>query len=110
MDVESEAEELYFIAPNHEIDILEPLRQEIIVSLPMRLLCDDACSLGSRWKLTNRLPASTRDFRRLPICYLTIWNLSKQARTVGRRASPWAHCQSNALVGTDEATDAATTI
>lgn len=36
-------EERFAINDNHELDIAEPLRQEILVSLPMRPVCGDDC-------------------------------------------------------------------
>ena len=44
VDVEpDEDEERFSINDNHELDIAEPLRQEILVSLPMRPVCGDDC-------------------------------------------------------------------
>lgn len=36
-------DERFGISDNHELDIAEPLRQEILVSLPMRPVCGDDC-------------------------------------------------------------------
>jgi uncharacterized protein len=36
-------DERFAISDNHELDIAEPLRQEILVSLPMRPVCGDQC-------------------------------------------------------------------
>jgi len=36
-------DERFAINDNHELDIAEPLRQEILVSLPMRPVCGDDC-------------------------------------------------------------------
>lgn len=38
-----EDDERFTINENHELDFAEPLRQEILVSLPMRPACGDAC-------------------------------------------------------------------
>jgi uncharacterized protein len=38
-----EDDERFTINDNHELDIAEPLRQEILVSLPMRPACGDSC-------------------------------------------------------------------
>ena len=35
--------ERFSITENHEVDIAEPLRQELIVALPMRAVCGRAC-------------------------------------------------------------------
>jgi uncharacterized protein len=42
LDVNDE-DERFAISENHELDIAEPLRQEILVSLPMRPVCGDLC-------------------------------------------------------------------
>ncbi len=36
-------DERFAISDNHELDIAEPLRQEILVSLPMRPVCGEDC-------------------------------------------------------------------
>ncbi|MDI3280898.1 MAG: DUF177 domain-containing protein, partial [Bacillota bacterium] len=41
-EVEGEEEEIYPCAGD-EVDLSEPLRQEIILSLPMRWLCSEEC-------------------------------------------------------------------
>ena len=41
--VRAEDEEVSFINENHELDLKEPLRQEILVSLPMRPDCGPEC-------------------------------------------------------------------
>jgi uncharacterized protein len=44
LDIEAAAEdERFTIDDSHELDIAEPLRQEILVALPMRTICGDDC-------------------------------------------------------------------
>lgn len=42
VEVDDEGDE-FFIDENHELDLAEPLRQEILVSLPMRPTCGPDC-------------------------------------------------------------------
>ena len=42
VDIDDEGDE-FFIDENHELDVAEPLRQEILVSLPMRPTCGPDC-------------------------------------------------------------------
>ena len=42
-DDEDEDEEISFIDQNHELDVGDVLRQEIVLALPMRPTCGDAC-------------------------------------------------------------------
>jgi uncharacterized protein len=42
VEIDEEGDE-FFIDDNHELDLVEPLRQEILVSLPMRPTCGPNC-------------------------------------------------------------------
>ena len=42
VEIDDEGDE-FFIDDNHELDVAEPLRQEILVSLPMRPTCGPDC-------------------------------------------------------------------
>ncbi|MCA9860562.1 MAG: DUF177 domain-containing protein [Thermomicrobiales bacterium] len=59
----SDDDERFAITDAHELNILEPLRQELIVSLPMRPDCGDACpgpavvSTGGNDEIDDRFAA-----------------------------------------------------